>query len=185
VEDDELYEVTIAAAVIAEITHPPPRQRNVIGWNKFSHFVLVTGYSLGGHCYAARATRYALRRISNFSFISHVIAALVAFSLTVSNAIYRVRARTWSNACERRGRCKYLALLDVRTSRKARCLRPFLAFARYRPRPRANAVERSIALERVRTRQWERYFSYPRESEGICFTGVGLSVCLSVCDHDN
>jgi len=27
--------------------------------------------------------------------------------------------------------------------------------------------------------------NYPHKSEGICFTGVGLSVCVSVCDHDN
>ena len=26
---------------------------------------------------------------------------------------------------------------------------------------------------------------YPRESEGYVFTGVGLCVCVSVCDHDN
>jgi len=25
----------------------------------------------------------------------------------------------------------------------------------------------------------------PRESEGICFTGVGLRVGVSVCDNDN
>ena len=25
------------------------------------------------------------------------------------------------------------------------------------------------------------YCCYPSETEGICFTGVGLSVCLSVC----
>jgi len=36
-EDDELYEVTIAAAVVIAVTARDhvPRRRNVIGWNKF------------------------------------------------------------------------------------------------------------------------------------------------------
>jgi len=36
-EDDELYEVLIAAAVVIAVTawDHVPRRRNVIGWNKF------------------------------------------------------------------------------------------------------------------------------------------------------
>jgi len=37
-EDDELYEITIAAAAIVAVTARGhvPRRRNVIGWNKFA-----------------------------------------------------------------------------------------------------------------------------------------------------
>jgi len=34
----------------------------------------------------------------------------------------------------------------------------------------------------------KRHIYYPRESEGVCFHRRGfvcLSVCVSVCDHDN
>jgi len=49
----------------------------------------------------------------------------------------------------------------------------------------ANAVVQRVVSSEL---GWELAYS-PRKSEGVCFAGVGLcvclSVCVSVCDHDN